>query len=667
MKKDIDLKKVRSGNARLTAAKDGLCVQCERAEAALLLEGVDGAAMRGAKYLVVDLIHSGSASDSLFFRFYEGDGRCGEMHLALFPGARARALMRLELIDGSLLFPPVTPGTLKSSYSGASMRLEDITRVEIGFARGMEDERKFTIQSIRLTDDMPEFPAAEHATVDALGQWKQRSWPGKTRSAEELKRALEAEEAAIAQDEMPGRSRFGGDLRRRFESTGFFRAQKAGGRWLLVDPDGYAFFSSGVFGVYPGEPGWILGVEDNFESLPDPGGPFKPAYDRAGDLELFRRKFSGMFPDDTLLYAPATANLIRAFGANWYARWARLTAARLKRWGINTLSMFSDAEFVRQSKMPYVIMLKGYPVTQKTLFREFPDVFSEEYDQLSRAFAQQLRMYADDPLMIGYFLNNEPTWGFVSGPVLAEKTLECGQGTSTLTALIDFIRERYRGSIDSFNRAWNLDCAAFDELSGGLYRASERSEAASRDLNAFTGIMLEKYAGIPSKYARQAAPHHLNMGMRFARLESQALLQTAKHFDVFSFNCYLSKPDGLLRQVEALDMPMLVGEFHFGALDAGLPHPSLFHVRDQAARGEAYERYLTHAAAHKNGVGAHYFAYNDQPLWGRYDCENYQFGLVDVCNRPYAPFVEGIRRASAQIYDVMYGDRAPLPGETQKL
>jgi len=179
--------------------------------------------------------------------------------------------------------------------------------------------------------------------------------------------------------------------------------------------------------------------------------------------------------------------------------------------------------------------------------------------------------------------------------------------------------------------------------------------------------MIDRYAGLPAQYAREVAPRHLNLGMRFAHVNHPGMLRAARHFDVFSLNCYAADPtEALLAVQKALDMPVLIGEFHFGALDAGLPAPSLFHVKDQKARGDAYARYLTRAAAQPCSVGAHYFAYNDQPLWGRYDGENYQFGFVDVCNRPYEPFGEGVRRANEEIYRVKEGLAAPEGGETQR-
>ena len=651
---------LRNGEMYVSAEKRDIFFTCKT--------DLAGKELRNMKYLVLDVTPRLQSDSAVIARFYEGGGRFMQWHVRLFPGVRACAVMTLGDLDSHLAFPPLKQGTLKSGIWGSGMRLDDVTRWEIGFSADRQMTGGFVLHRLFFTDDLPSFPKAAFTTVDELGQWKQKEWAGKTHSLSALKAFLEAEEKNIGSGMPPERDEYGGDASICFDATGFFRTEKRDGRWFLVDPAGHAFFSSGVFGVYPGEPGWILGVEDQFDFLPDPHGECAPAYVEAGSQDLFRRKFSGMFPDDTLLFAPATANLIRALGKDWYARWARLTAARLKSWGINTLSMFSDPHFIQLSGMPYVIMLEHYPVTQRSIFREFPDVFSQEYDDLCRAFASQLKPYADDPRLIGYFLNNEPTWGFVENVSLAEKTLENGQGTASLEALIAWLSSRYQGNIARFNEAWHTELKEFHDLRKGLYRAASLSEASQRDLHAFTLIMLDRYAGIPSRYARQYAPHHLNIGMRFAGgvTKNPSLLICAKHFDVFSFNSYTDVPDSKLAEIP-LDMPMLVGEFHFGALDAGLPSPSLFWVKDQSARGEAYERFVTHMAAHPNGVGAHYFAYNDQPLWGRYDGENYQFGLVDICNRPYGPFVSGIQRANQRIYRVMTGQEEPLPGETRQM
>ena len=667
VKKRLCPEKAAPTGCRLQKENEAFAVCGGRGEMSLTFAPFDTEmtqAFRQADALVIDLTPRGSACEAIFVRFAEGDGRTLEMNTMLFPGQKARAVFRLKWLDGSLLFPPLNPGTLKTCVSGQGLEKDRVVSMTVGFLPGRQDERRFDMTDIFLTDEEIEFPKAAETTVDALGQWKQKDWPGKLSSAAALKDFLQTEWKK-EQPPLLGRNRFGGCTERQLEATGFFHVQKEDGRWYLADPDGCVFYSSGVFGVTPGEAGWIRGVEDQMDELPDPKGPFAPAYELAEENELYRRKFTGMFPKDTLLYAPATANLIRAFGEEWYGRWCEMTARRLRAWGINTLSMFSDPEFIRRSKMPYVIMLRGYPATKRMIYRDFPDVYAEEYEEGCRRFAAQLTAYRDDPLLIGYFLNNEPAWGFVEGISLAERVLENGQGTATLEALIAFLRERYADDLSALNRAWRLELSDFETLKKGLFRAAERSPEARRDLDDFTNQMIDRYAGLPAQYARKAAPRHLNLGMRFAHVNHPGMLRAARHFDVFSLNCYAADPtEALLAVQKALDMPVLIGEFHFGALDAGLPAPSLFHVKDQQARGEAYARYLTRAAAQPCSVGAHYFAYNDQPLWGRYDGENYQFGFVDVCNRPYAPFGEGVSRANEAIYRVKEGLLPPEGGET---
>ena len=61
------------------------------------------------------------------------------------------------------------------------------------------------------------------------------------------------------------------------------------------------------------------------------------------------------------------------------------------------------------------------------------------------------------------------------------------------------------------------------------------------------------------------------------------------------------------------------------------------------------------AAAHPYCLGAHLFILNDQSYLGRFDGENYQIGIVDVCNKPYDEFVQGIIITNNELYDVKSG------------
>jgi hypothetical protein len=99
---------------------------------------------------------------------------------------------------------------------------------------------------------------------------------------------------------------------------------------------------------------------------------------------------------------------------------------------------------------------------------------------------------------------------------------------------------------------------------------------------------------------------------------------------------------------------MLIGEFHFGALDRGMFHTGLVPMADQNARAAAYELYVESAIHHPQLVGTHWFQFGDEAATGRGDGENYQIGFVDVCDTPYAETI----RACREVGESMYRERS---------
>lgn len=140
------------------------------------------------------------------------------------------------------------------------------------------------------------------------------------------------------------------------------------------------------------------------------------------------------------------------------------------------------------------------------------------------------------------------------------------------------------------------------------------------------------------------------------------------HVDVVTVNCYRQRvPDELADVADEVDAPVLVGEWHFGALDVGLPSAGLKRVTDQQARGHAYRVYLEHAAARPWCVGAHWFTMYDQSALGRFDGENFNVGFFDVCHRPYEPLAEAARESHGRIYDLAVGEAEPYDDEPEYL
>jgi len=136
---------------------------------------------------------------------------------------------------------------------------------------------------------------------------------------------------------------------------------------------------------------------------------------------------------------------------------------------------------------------------------------------------------------------------------------------------------------------------------------------------------------------------------------------------VFSMNCYRENiPHDDVKEINRLlNLPTMIGEFHFGALDVGLPATGIGHVKNQYARGQAYRFYVEDAAADPNCVGTHWFTLYDQSALGRFDGENYNIGFLDVCNKPYPEISDAARLTHEAMYDVATKKRAPFDDAPQ--
>ena len=102
-------------------------------------------------------------------------------------------------------------------------------------------------------------------------------------------------------------------------------------------------------------------------------------------------------------------------------------------------------------------------------------------------------------------------------------------------------------------------------------------------------------------------------------------------------------------------MPVMVGEFHFGAMDRGLFHAGLVDVESQQARGQAYETYVRSALEHPNFIGTHWHQFSDQAATGRFDGENFQVGFTDCCDTPYYETINHIRKVGYDMYGIRSG------------
>ena len=358
------------------------------------------------------------------------------------------------------------------------------------------------------------------------------------------------------------------------------------------------------------------------------------------------------------LFSYERANLQRAFGKDWKNAWKDISIRLMKQFGMNTLGNWSDHELY--GLMPYVTMLERFPETKHTIFRDFPDVLSPEYAEDAVACAASLKEKNMDPSMIGYFMRNEPGWAFVDGLVIADEVLRDPEETYCKRGLISFLKEKYV-EINQLNEAWNSDFDDFIDLTHPIAQASKLSTQAECDLRAFSASLIEAYVSIPARECRKADPNHMNLGMRWAWISDPALVAGWKYFDVFSINCYAVDPTEAIRHVRELgvELPVMIGEFHFGALDAGNTATGLEGTLNQEEKGKAFQYYVERTAADPYGVGCHWFQFSDQAALGRFDGENYNIGLVDVTLKPHHCMLDAARKTGERLPGIMTGTICP--------
>lgn len=583
------------------------------------------------------------------------------MLTGIFPNYQTRISLGFEELACKNGFLPRTPGKLKTVAAGLPIAPNEISAVYIG-ARACHVPQVIELSNLFLSDREPDYPMQNTKMVDALGQWTQKDWPGKMHSVEEMVRALQSELTAPTLPPIPRRNKWGGDLDRKLtEGTGFYATYKdKNNKWWLVDPDGYAYFVMGLEMVVPGSSGVLNEWRDAYTWLPEKEGEFAAAWsEMRGDPTRARRV---AYSEDVDF---AKINLIRAYGQDWERKWAELTIARLDAWGINNVGVSGSPKgrlmaspLGKYRQYPCFHFVGNYPCTRATIFRDFPDVFSKEYEEAAANYAANLETIKDIPYIVGYFMTNEPEWAFIEDLEISEMLLAHPEHLATKDVFIAFIKACY-ATIDAFNSAWNLQLSSFDGLLHPIADARRLSETARKDLDAFSRIMIEQYIKVPALKCKEVDPNHLNFGMRYPYIAYANQTAGHQYLDVFDINDYRYDPKDYINWIGSLvDMPVMVSEFHHGSLDRGLPVTGIRGVRTQEERGVAYRYYVERGASTDYFVGSVYFVFSDQPILCTNYQENYNIGFVDICQMPHTEITNAVRETAMAVYDVHAGTKA---------
>jgi agarase len=415
------------------------------------------------------------------------------------------------------------------------------------------------------------------------------------------------------------------------ESNNFFTVEKTNGRWKFITPESEPFFSTGVCGIR---------AKGNY--APDLG------------------------------YSPYYENIMDLYGSE--QEWANVTYDRLNSWNFNTIACWSGQNIINKS-MPYTAILNLAGANWLT--GEIPDYFSEEWvNSVDDKCKEKCTNLSNESLLLGYFLDNELHWGpdWRSLLDIFDSYMQLPKDAPGKIRLVEFLRERYDGDIDSFNLAWRTNLVSFNQtLSWKVLGKWPYTVEARNDHNAFTYLVAEQYFKTCYEKIRKYDSNHLILGCRFPSFITpiEVVKACKPYVDVVSVNHYLSRPYilpfwliaqdiiGFVRPLNYLqeyhditDKPVIISEFYFRATDSGLPNTKPSRIvmpvlRTQWQRAFCFE-YLAKGFAKKPySIGYHWFSYADQPETGRNDGENSNIGLVNVYDEPYETLTAKMRGVNA--------------------
>ena len=355
------------------------------------------------------------------------------------------------------------------------------------------------------------------------------------------------------------------------------------------------------------------------------------------------------------------------------AQWEEETLGRLKDWGFNMLGAGCDPALKHRGLIHTEFLNIGdhlaslgdeYDITpnEHRPCSSFPNVFHPDFEAYCRYVAARRCVPSrNDPWLFGYFIDNELAWWGRGEPEtgLFDATMKKGAAHTAKTALRDFLAARCDNDIDKFNAAFGTALKDFGAILP--LEALPHKTAVAHDLKkAFLEYVAERYFSVAAKAIRDADPNHIVMGARFAGTWGTAPIVwevSGRHCEVVTFNFYPmadlnenrvysdfgrnGEPitDHFTKYYDYVKRPMLITEWSFPALDAGLPsvHGAGQRFRTQDGRTQATELFAKTMLSMPFLLGYDYFMWVDEPALGISTPfpEDSNYGLINEDGVPY--------------------------------
>jgi hypothetical protein len=347
--------------------------------------------------------------------------------------------------------------------------------------------------------------------------------------------------------------------------------------------------------------------------------------------------------------------------------WAASARRRLVAWGFNTAGAWSLS--------PQLLDLPTIPVEHLGRSVDFAwwDPFNPQaVDEIRQLAWNNLGAYRGNPLRIGYFADNEYGWW---NAALFQVWSAAPPRTFTKRRLLAFLRERYQDGWSAFLADFVPPAGVRSFADLLLARRMTRLRPGGTGIatiRGWTSIVAEQYYQVTSRALHDADPEALFFGDRLPIFyDPDAVRMMARYVDAIPVNYNVDSGKGWiaryffdgLRELSG-GKPVLVSEWFFAAREnrTGNRNPGhLMTVATQAERAAGAAAATRAFAGMAEIIGLHWFKYYDHPKGGRYDGEDYNFGLVDIDDRPYRDLTNALTAANRD-FAVLHA-RAAEPAE----
>ena len=325
--------------------------------------------------------------------------------------------------------------------------------------------------------------------------------------------------------------------------------------------------------------------------------------------------------------------------------WRDAAFKRLDAWGYNTIGNWSDDSLLYRAEFPFTYSFRTTLNKNMMLSNGIPDVFNSEWESYIDTVFSEAERFADNPYLLGYFVDNEAGWGDLR---LVERMNE---SCATRKAWLKYVQKKY-STIAKVNAAWNSSFKSWDDIKS--LKTNLSADTYKADMLEFETSFADKYFSTIRKTLKKHDANHMYLGCRFTRnIKPEHICAAAgKYCDVVTVNVYARSPTEEIMGEwhKRTGRPILIGEHHIN-LKSERQVSARWGASTADERIEYYNTYVETWAKTPYALGCHWYQYTDQHITGRgSNGENQCIGLVDITDQPHKELIETAKELSGKIY-----------------